>query len=77
MIPQERSPAPAWYEQLCKERVAAPGTAPRPGRAALPRIVYADTPGIRAYVRSVRYRKYRPYVLAAVLTYVIARRLSR
>jgi hypothetical protein len=46
-------------------------------RAPLPRIAYADTPAIRAYVNAVRYRKYRPLILAAVLAYMLARRLSR
>jgi hypothetical protein len=47
-------------------------------RAPLPRIGYAiDYPGVRAYVNAVRYRKYRPYVLAAVVMYMIGRRVIR
>jgi hypothetical protein len=47
-------------------------------RAQPPRIAYAaDDPGIRAYVNAVRYRKYRPYVLAAVVMYMIGRRVFR
>jgi len=43
-------------------------------RAPLPRIAYAvDDPGVRAYVNAVRYRKYRPYVLAAVVVYMAVR----
>jgi hypothetical protein len=47
-------------------------------RARLPRIDYAaDDPGVRAYVNAVRYRRYRPYVLAAVVAYMIGRRVFR
>jgi hypothetical protein len=47
-------------------------------RARLPRISYAvDDPGVRAYVNAVRYRKYRPYVLAAVVMYMAGRRVFR
>ena len=41
-----------------------------------PRIAYADTPGIRAYVNAVRYRKYRRRVLAGVLAYMLARKVG-
>ena len=44
-------------------------------RAPLPRISYVtEDPGIRAYVNAVRYRKYRPYVLALVLVAAAVRR---
>jgi len=47
-------------------------------RARPPRIAYAvDDPGVRAYVNAVRYRKYRPYVLAAVVVYMAWRRAFR
>ena len=46
-------------------------------RAQLPRIAYAADPGIRAYVNALRYRKYRPYVLAAVVVYMAGRRVFR
>jgi hypothetical protein len=47
-------------------------------RARLPRIAYAaGDPGVRAYVNAVRYRKYRPYVLAAVVMYAAGRRAFR
>ena len=46
----------------------------RKHRARLPRISYAvDDPGVRAYVNAVKYRKYRPYVLAAVVVYMAVR----
>ena len=41
-------------------------------RAPLPRIAYADDA-----VRAVKYRKYRPYVLAAVVVYMAWRRAFR
>jgi len=45
-------------------------------RAPLPRIAHVvDDPGIRAYMNAVRYRKYRPYVLAAVVVYMAGRRV--
>ena len=40
----------------------------RKHRARLPRIAYADDA-----VRAVKYRKYRPYVLAAVVVYMAVR----
>ena len=47
-------------------------------RAYRPWIAYAvDDPGVRAYVNAVRYRKYRPYVLAAVVVYMAWRRVFR
>lgn len=47
-------------------------------RARLPRIAdAAGDPRIRAYVNAVRYRKYRPYVLAAVVVYTAGRRVTR
>jgi hypothetical protein len=41
-------------------------------RARLPRIAYADDA-----VRAVKYRKYRPYVLAGVVVYMAGRRVFR
>ena len=41
--------------------------------ARLPRIEYAEE-AVDAYMRSVRYRKFRPYVLAGVLVWMIVRR---
>jgi hypothetical protein len=50
----------------------------RKHRAPLPRIAYAaDDPGIQAYVNAVKYRKYRPYVLAGVVVYMAVRRVFR
>ena len=50
----------------------------RKHRAPLLRIAHAvDDPGVRAYVNAVRYRKYRPYVLAGVVVYMIGRRVLR
>ena len=47
-------------------------------RARLPHIAYAaGHPGVRAYVNAVRYRRYRPYVLAAVVVYMAGRRVFR
>ena len=47
-------------------------------RARLPHIAYAaGHPGVRAYVNAVRYRRYRPYVLAAVVVYMAGRRVTR
>ena len=47
-------------------------------RARPPRIAYAaDDPGIQAYVNAVKYRKYRRYVLAAVVVYMAGRRAFR
>ena len=49
--------------------------------APLPRIAYAEE-AVRAYMqsdayRAVRYRKWRPYVLAGILAWMLARRLTR
>mgnify|MGYP001584746695 CR=1 FL=1 len=44
-------------------------------RAPLPRIGYADE-AVRAYVNAVRYRKYRRYVLAGVLAWMLIRRAA-
>ena len=41
-------------------------------RARLPRISYADDA-----VRAVKYRKYRPYILAGVVVYMAWRRVFR
>jgi hypothetical protein len=41
-------------------------------RARLPRIAYADDA-----VRAAQYRRWRPYVLAAVVVYMAGRRVFR
>jgi hypothetical protein len=47
-------------------------------RARPPRIAYAaGDPEMRAYVNAVKYRKYRRYVLAAVVVYMAGRRVFR
>ncbi len=47
---------------------------PVPGPARLPRIGYAVEAG-RAYLLALEYRRWRPHVLAAVLAWMLARKI--
>ena len=60
-----------WVTPKSRKRVRSFGRRP-PGQAQLPRIFYAlESEDLQAYFRAQDYKRYRPYILGAIIVWML------